>query len=93
MSPIEVILKREGDLASLEIRDRGPGIPPEDLTRIFGRFERAVPMANYGGLGLGLFISNQIAQAHGGSIQARNAPDGGAVFTAVSYTHLTLPTN
>lgn len=63
------------------IRDRGIGIPPADLQRIFGRFERAVSMRNYGGLGLGLFIANFIAQAHGGTIRAESTLGDGATFT------------
>jgi len=80
-TPIKVTLFREGDQAVLQVRDRGPGVPEQDLQRIFGRFERAASMRHYGGLGLGLYVSNQIVQAHGGSLDARNVPDGGVCFT------------
>jgi signal transduction histidine kinase len=55
-------------LIRLVMTDRGIGIEKDDLSRIFDRFERAVSMRNFGGLGLGLFISRQIAEAHGGTI-------------------------
>ncbi|MGZ6143542.1 MAG: PAS domain-containing sensor histidine kinase [Myxococcales bacterium] len=77
---IEVALAREGSDAVLRVRDRGPGIPPVDLDRIFGRFERAVSMRHYGGMGLGLYVTRQIVDAHGGSVSAANAAGGGAEF-------------
>ena len=61
--------------------DQGTGIAPEDLDRIFGRFERAVSPRQYGGLGLGLFISRQIAEAHGGRIAVASTPGRGSTFT------------
>ena len=79
--PIRVSACREGDDAILVIHDGGPGIPEADLMRIFERFERAASARNFGGLGLGLYVARQIAEAHGGSITAANAKEGGAVFT------------
>ena len=79
--PIEVTLAEDGDQLLLAVRDWGLGIAPEDLTRIFGRFERAVASSHYGGLGLGLYIANQIVIAHGGTIQADGEPGRGATFT------------
>jgi len=67
--------------AVIEVRDEGPGVPENDLERIFERFERAAPMRNHGGLGLGLYVSREIAGAHRGSITVRNLPQGGAAFT------------
>jgi two-component system, OmpR family, sensor histidine kinase KdpD len=62
----------------LEVSDRGPGIPPGDLTRIFEKFQRASPAR--GGTGLGLAICRGIAEAHGGRIEAENRPGGGTTF-------------
>jgi signal transduction histidine kinase len=64
----------------LKVVDHGIGIRPEDRERIFGRFERAVSVRHYGGLGLGLWITRQIAEAHGGSVEVTDTPGGGATF-------------
>jgi hypothetical protein len=79
--PIEVSTSRQGASALIEVADRGPGIPEEDLQRIFGRFERAAPLRHYGGLGLGLYVSRTIVESQGGVIGARNRRGGGARFT------------
>jgi PAS domain S-box-containing protein len=78
--PVDVRIWQEGAEARLAVEDRGPGIRPEDLERIFGRFERAASSRSIGGLGLGLYVSREIVQAHGGSIEARNRDQGGASF-------------
>jgi signal transduction histidine kinase len=78
--PIRVSVERAGALARLIVQDHGMGIGPEDQARIFERFERAVS-ENYGGFGLGLWISREVVQAHGGSISVRSAPGQGATFT------------
>ena len=67
--------------AVIEVRDRGPGLPAGQLSRIFERFERSASMRHYAGLGLGLYVVRQIAEAHGGRVTAENAADGGACFT------------
>ncbi|MFT3764149.1 MAG: ATP-binding protein [Minicystis sp.] len=78
---IEVAVEARGAAARVSVRDHGMGIRPEDAGRIFGRFERAVSSRNYGGLGLGLFISQQIVEAHGGAIDVESEPGEGSVFT------------
>jgi PAS domain S-box-containing protein len=78
--PIEIELSERDGQAMLEVVDHGIGIPADDLERIFGRFERAVSARHYGGLGLGLFITRQIVEIHGGSVTARPTPSGGATF-------------
>lgn len=79
--PIVVRLSRDGDtLVRIEVEDRGPGVPQSDLSRIFERFERASSLRHHGGLGLGLYVAREIVEAHGGSITARNNPQGGACF-------------
>ena len=78
--PVRLRVAREGGLAVLEVRDDGVGIPPSDQERIFERFERAVSPRNYGGLGLGLWISREIATALGGSIRVRSEAGKGSAF-------------
>ncbi|MFL5277832.1 MAG: ATP-binding protein, partial [Myxococcales bacterium] len=67
----------------VEVADRGPGIAAEDAARVFGRFERAAPARHYGGLGLGLYIARQVVEAHGGTIEVRETPGGGATFSVI----------
>jgi hypothetical protein len=78
--PIQVLLGPGSDSVVLEVRDSGPGIAEAELSRIFERFERAASARHYGGMGLGLYVARQITEAHGGSIVARNLPNGGACF-------------
>lgn len=79
--PVAVTAALEGREARVSVRDHGRGIAPEDQQRIFGQFERAGDPAQVPGLGLGLYISLQIAQAHGGRIEVRSAAGEGAEFT------------
>jgi PAS domain S-box-containing protein len=81
--PIDVAVVGDGARVRLRVRDRGIGIAGQDLERIFARFERAVSSRAYGGLGLGLFISRDIVEAHGGSIRVESTPDHGATFEVV----------
>jgi signal transduction histidine kinase len=67
--------------ASVEIEDHGPGIATIDQKRIFQRFERAVSADTSPGLGLGLHISRQILEAHGGTIRLSSRPGKGATFS------------
>lgn len=64
----------------LTVADQGPGIAPEDLPHVFERFYRSAESRGMPGSGLGLSIVRSIAERHGGSVQAGNGPDGGAVF-------------
>ena len=64
----------------VRIRDQGTGLQPGTERRLFARFWRGDNAAARSGAGLGLAIAQAIAQAHGGSIDARNAPGGGAEF-------------
>lgn len=78
--PIQIEVSRAGRNARLSVRDQGIGIEPSSLGRIFERFERAVPSSSYGGLGLGLYITKQIVEAHGGSIRVVSELGGGSSF-------------
>jgi two-component system sensor histidine kinase MprB len=62
------------------VRDRGPGFKTQDLPFVFDRFHRAREARSKPGSGLGLAIVRQAAEAHGGFVEASNAPDGGAVL-------------
>jgi PAS domain S-box-containing protein len=78
--PITVTVEADRELARLTVRDEGIGIAAEALPRLFGRFERAVSVRHYGGLGLGLYISRQIIEALGGRVSVDSRPDEGATF-------------
>lgn len=80
-TPIHILLERERGVAVCTIEDRGPGIPQEDRERVFERFERGFSMRNYGGMGVGLYVTRQIVERHGGTIDAANVPEGGARMT------------
>jgi two-component system sensor histidine kinase MprB len=64
----------------VRVRDHGDGVDPQDLPHVFDRFYRGVNSRGRQGSGLGLAIVRQVAEQHGGSVTASNAPDGGAVF-------------
>jgi len=64
---------------AVEVRDHGPGFADEDLPLVFDRFYRSPSARGMPGSGLGLAIVRQITDAHGGTVTASNAPDGGAV--------------
>src|SRR5262245_2355010 len=77
----------EGRLV-LEVRDHGPGLPEAAIPHLFDRFFKAdTARARSEGSGLGLAIAWENAQLQGGHIEARNHPDGGAVFTASLPLH------
>jgi excisionase family DNA binding protein len=75
-----LLLRNEDGTALLAVRDRGPGIPREHRDRLFERFYQAHADNHQSGMGLGLYISRQIAEQHGGSISAVFPPDGGSRF-------------
>jgi two-component system, OmpR family, sensor histidine kinase BaeS len=79
---VKLELKREAGAAILAVSDNGPGIPAEQLPRLFERFFRgdAARSRETGGSGLGLAIAKAIVVLHGGSIRALNLLDGGARF-------------
>ena len=78
---IEIDVGEEAGTARLSVRDHGIGIDTALRAGIFDRFQRAVSTAHYGGLGLGLYISRRIIEAHGGSIRVESEPGAGATFT------------
>ncbi|XXT65049.1 sensor histidine kinase [Sorangium sp. So ce693] len=78
--PIHVVVRGLEGRALLIVRDHGMGIAEADQARIFERFERAVSVRNFGGLGLGLYIVRWIVTSHGGTIRVESKPGAGAAF-------------
>lgn len=78
-SAIEVDLTRAEGVATMRVRDRGPGVPPEHLGTLFEPFARVADARERttGGAGLGLAITRRAVELHGGTVAARNHPDGG----------------
>jgi two-component system sensor histidine kinase MprB len=77
---------------TLTVRDRGPGFAEKDLPHVFDRFYRAEQARRLPGSGLGLAIVKQAAEAHGGTVSAANAPDGGAIVSVSFGPVLSRPT-
>ena len=86
--------RQQGKMLEVAVTDTGKGISPEALSRVFDRFYRADSsrQATTGGSGLGLTIVQAIVEAHGGTIRAENAPQGGAriIFTMPIAEHAPL---
>ena len=79
---VRVAARRNDGWLEIDVSDTGPGIPPDQLERIFERFHRVdkARSRDTGGAGLGLAIARAIVEAHGGSIRAEAAPNAGATF-------------
>jgi signal transduction histidine kinase/DNA-binding NarL/FixJ family response regulator len=80
--PVQIALESRGSFARLTLTDHGIGIAEADHSRVFERFERAVPEQHYGGLGLGLWIVRSILEAMGGRVEVHSLPGQGATFIA-----------
>jgi signal transduction histidine kinase len=80
-APVEVDATAQNGALVVAVRDRGPGVPPEDKKLIFEKFGRAKGGKSVPGTGLGLFIARSIAEAHGGTLDVESAPERGATFT------------
>lgn len=81
--PVEVSVERSGDLVRINVRDQGKGIAPSDLERIFEPYERGARNGEPKGLGLGLYISRQLAISHGGELRVTSKPGEGSIFSLV----------
>jgi two-component system phosphate regulon sensor histidine kinase PhoR len=82
---ISLSARRDNGSVRIEVADSGPGIPPEDLGRVFERFYRVDKSRTGPGTGLGLAIVRHLVELHGGEAKAENREGGGARFT------ITLP--
>lgn len=79
--PVHVAIETNEDKARITVQDFGIGIPSQYLPRLFDRFERCSRDGATEGLGLGLYISKQIIEAHGGSISVESEQGKGSKFT------------
>jgi signal transduction histidine kinase len=94
---ITVDMARTVEVLQFSVSDTGPGIPEDDLERVFERFFRSDPSRSRGhvpGLGLGLAIASWVVKEHHGTIRVSNRREGGATFTvtlplAKTAEHLT----
>lgn len=90
--PIEVELQQENHTAKISVADNGIGIDPQLQKNIFDRFKRATKDKKYQGLGVGLFIVKQIAEAHQGRVTIKSHLGQGSKFTIpiqeISRNHL-----
>jgi two-component system, OmpR family, sensor histidine kinase MprB len=80
-SPADATVQVRLDGGELQVIDEGPGIPPDDLPHVFERFYRATDARRFPGSGLGLAIVKQVADRHGGAVEAARADTGGTQVT------------
>ena len=77
---IEILVQRNGDRCEISVADDGPGIPADQIDKIFHRFFRGEYARNAAGTGLGLNIARAIIERHAGEIIVQNRSTGGACF-------------
>lgn len=87
---VTVRVEDRGDRIRIEVADDGPGMPPDELERVFDRFAQASTAEGRGGTGLGLAIVREAARLHGGEATASCPPEGGTCF-AVSLPRVFAP--
>ncbi len=80
-NPIEIRAMEDGRSLLVEVADTGPGIPPDDLPRIFEELYRGTNARGFEGSGLGLALVQRVVARHGGTVSVRSRPGQGSVFT------------
>jgi len=88
---VDVDVLHEADAALIRVRDTGPGIPADELPRIFDRLFRGDTSRTERGLGLGLSLVRAIVEAHGGSVEVQSAPGAGSTFKIELPTRRAAP--
>jgi signal transduction histidine kinase len=86
--PLRVRLATRGEMIETSVSDGGPGIPDDEIGRIFDPFYRTRAQSHIGGVGLGLTVCRRLTELQGGEITARNLPDGGCEFSFTTPAHL-----
>jgi signal transduction histidine kinase len=84
--PVEVSVQYAHETVRIDVRDEGKGIAPSDLERIFEPYERGARNGEPKGLGLGLYISRQLAISHGGELRVSSKPGEGSTFSLILPT-------
>lgn len=92
-SLVEVVIRPRGDDCLVQVLDQGQGITPDDMTHLFERFYQGHSDRQTKGTGLGLYLSRQIVEAHGGTIWAESRQPKGAVFAFRLPTRLSVQDN
>lgn len=82
-APVRIVVRGEGTSVRLEVHNEGAPIPPELLPVIFDPFQRAEESRRKHGLGLGLYVAQQIVQTHGGTLTVDSSAENGTTFTAI----------
>jgi signal transduction histidine kinase len=82
---VEAGVRADGGHVRLSVRDDGPGIARREQRRLFGRFQRGATEAS--GTGLGLYLVDQVARAHGGRVDLQSGEPEGCTFTLVLPRH------
>ena len=78
---VTVEVKNYELFSAIRVRDTSPGIPEEEQAKIFGRFYRAPGAYQTEGVGIGLYLTRQIAEKQGGYVKVESAPGKGSVFS------------
>jgi PAS domain S-box-containing protein len=79
-SPIDITVEQQETMITVGVRDYGQGVDPQDLPLLFDRFQRGKQRETTAGMGLGLYLSRMIVEAHGGQLWLENPEDGGSKF-------------